>query len=347
MGHIEQDIERFLRTGEGPFDSLVLELFRYQYERNKPYQSYCRSLNLGAADVRRWQDIPAVPVGAFKSAELATFPVGQAAAVFESSGTTVRTPSRHYLKTLAYYETSLKTSFEKWMLQNSMSKMPFLILTPSPAEAPRSSLSWMMDVVKRTWGAPGSQYFVRHGRLDELWLSTLLTKAQVTGSPALLLGTTIAYLALFDYCVRSGKRFHLPAGSRLMDTGGMKTEKREITRPEFVQRAEEFLGIPEDDCVNEYGMCEMSSQFYGRGPSTLLEGPPWVRTLVFDPATGQEVPDGQPGLLRHIDLANVDSVLAIQTEDLGYRVTNGFVLLGRAPQADLKGCSVSAEAFLR
>jgi hypothetical protein len=171
MERLDQRIERFLRTGDGDFNSLAPKLFDYQRERNRPYQAYCRSL--GVNTVERWQDIPAVPVSAFKSAELATFPVGQAAAVFESSGTTVKTPSRHYMKTLRYYEASLQSSFAQSVLQMGfgptdqrdapLGQTPILILTPSPAEAPRSSLSWMMEVVKRRWGAPGSQYFVRQG----------------------------------------------------------------------------------------------------------------------------------------------------------------------------------------
>ena len=132
-----------------------------------------------------------------------------------------------------------------------------------------------------------------------------------------------------------------------MDTGGMKTQKREILRPEFVRQAGDYLGIPEDHCINEYGMCEMSSQFYGIGSSTHLEGPVWVRTLVIDPSTGREAVDGETGLLRHFDLSNGESVMAIQTEDVGRKDGNGFILLGRAPEAEVKGCSISAEAFLR
>jgi hypothetical protein len=272
-----------------------------------------------------------VPISAFKSVELATFPVGQAAAVFESSGTTREVRSRHYLKTLSYYEASLKFSFKKWVAAAG----PYYILTPSPAEAPRSSLSWMMDVVKRTFGAAGSEYLVQHGRLDEMRLASLLSKAEKDQKPGVLLGTTIAFLAFFDYASKTGKTFHLASGSRLMDTGGMKTEKRRITRLEFVRQAGDILGIPESECVNEYGMCELGSQFYGRGASSYLEGPPWTRILV-----------GEDGHLRYFDLANVDSVLAIQTDDIGAVEGKGFVFQGRDPNADVKGCSLSAEAFL-
>src|SRR5207237_1068347 len=99
-----------------------------------------------------------------------------------------------------------------------------------------------------------------------------------------------------------------------------------------VSRVESVLGIPERDCVNEYGMCELSSQFYAPGRSGVFRGPPWVRTRVVDPETGGFLVRGI-GVLRHWDLANVDSVLAIQTEDAGESVESGFLLHGRAPGA--------------
>jgi hypothetical protein len=345
MERLEHNLLSFFRNGPGDFERLALELFAYQYEKNRPYHAYCEIQGIFPETIKRWQDIPAVPVGAFKSTELATFPVGRAAAIFESSGTTRQIKSRHFLKTLTYYETSLKASFVKEVLPDNAT-LPILILAPSPAEAPRSSLSWMMDVVKRTYGAPGSVFLVRNGRLDELHLATLLAKAEAEKQPVVLLGTTISFLGFFDHAARTGKTYRLPSGSRLMDTGGMKTEKREITRPTFIRQAEETFGLPENACINEYGMCELSSQFYGRGVSSYLAGPPWTRTLVIDPATGRPTPSGTPGLLRHFDLTNVDSVLAVQTEDVGVEDGNGFILQGRDPAAEVKGCSLSAEAFI-
>ncbi len=356
MDRLESNIVGFLRSGEGDFERTALGLFAYQYEKNPPYRAYCRMQGIAPEKIDGWQDIPAAPIGAFKSTELATFPAGRAAAIFESSGTTRQVKSRHFLKTLTYYETSLKTSFTKAVLSDN-AKLPFLILTPSPAEAPRSSLSWMMDVVKRSYGAPRSAYVVTRGRLDELHLATLLAQAETTGQPVALLGTTIAFLGFFDFATRAGKKYKLASGSRLMDTGGLKTEKWEIARPTFVRQADETLSIPESACFNEYGMCELSSQFYGRGASSYLAGPPWTRTLVMDPATGRPAPRGTPGLLRHFDLANVDSVLAVQTEDVGISVLrptsdvgretwDGFILQGRDPSAEVKGCSLSAEAFV-
>lgn len=332
MEKIGSRIERFIRTHDGKFESLALDLFAYQFEKNLAYRAFCEAQQVSLETVLRWEDIPAVPVHAFKSTELITFPAGRASAIFESSRTTGQTPSRHFLKDLLYYETAIVKSFEQWVLPDQ-AKLPFLILTPPPGEAPRSSLTWMLDTVKRRF-SPSGEYFVQRGRLDDMRLAHALQRFEKANQPVLLLGTTLAFLSFFDVCDAQKNTFPLPDGSRLVDTGGMKATKRQITRQEFVDKVNHHLHIPAIQCINEYGMCEMSSQFYGRGVSTVLQGPPWVRTRLVD------------GCLRHYDLANVDSVLAIQTEDLGRLENNRtFELLGRASGAEPKGCSLAAESF--
>ncbi len=68
--------------------------------------------------------------------------------------------------------------------------------------------------------------------------------------------------------------------------------------------------------------------------------PPWCRVQVISPETGREVAEGETGLLRLFDLANVRSVMAIQTEDLAMRRGAGFELLGRVARAEPRGCSL-------
>ena len=141
-----------------------------------------------------------------------------------------------------------------------------------------------------------------------------------------------------------------------MDTGGFKGQSRELSRDELSRLYGKILGIPKALCINEYGMTEMGSQFYdnplrdrwlGRSRVRFKEVPPWVRTRILDPTTLEEVPEGQVGLLIHYDLANCGSVLAIETEDLGYRVAEGFEVVGRAHGAEARGCSLTVEELER
>jgi hypothetical protein len=343
MESIHQRIERFIRAGIGDFQTLALDLFKHQFEHNKPYAAFCAAQKRTPDAVHAWQEIPAVPIHAFKVAELCCVPTPQAAAVFHSSTTTGQQPSRHFLADLKFYELSSRKSFQAWVLPDEAA-LPFLMLVPPPNEAPHSSLTWMLDVVQRTYAAPGSAYFVERGRLQEPRLERRLARCEEEDQPVALLGTTLAWMAFFDYCKVSSRTFQLPKGSRLMDTGGMKTQKRDIPRDVVVRAVQATLGIPEASCINEYGMCELSSQLYGRGSSLDLTPPHWLRTLVIDPSSG--LPTMQrPGLLRHYDLANVDSVMAIQTDDLGVAKGDGISFLGRAPESELRGCSLAAEAF--
>jgi hypothetical protein len=103
------------------------------------------------------------------------------------------------------------------------------------------------------------------------------------------------------------------------------------------------LGVPADRCASEYGMSEMASQFYGHGLHPVKRGPHWVRTRAIDPETGEDAAPGAPGLLRHYDLANWNSALALQTQDRGTLTGDGFILHGRAPEAEVRGCSLTVE----
>jgi hypothetical protein len=146
--------------------------------------------------------------------------------------------------------------------------------------------------------------------------------------------------------VRS-RRLALPAGSFALETGGYKGSGRELAKVDLYEMFESFLGLRPQDVINEYGMTELSSQFYARGLGTPHVGPPWVRAVVIDPETGGEVEDGATGVLRLLDLANVGSVLAIETQDLAIRRGSEFELLGRDPGALPRGCSRMADEAMQ
>jgi len=170
------------------------------------------------------------------------------------------------------------------------------------------------------------------------------TSAALPSCPVLLLGTALAFLHLFD--AMTGDHFDLPPGSVAFETGGYKGSGRTLTKETLYGMFRSRLGLQLHDVVNEYGMTELSSQFYTRGLGAPHISPPWVRAVVIDPATHREVPDGATGILRIYDLANLGSVLAIQTRDLAVRRGDNFELLGRDPSALPRGCSRSADEML-
>jgi hypothetical protein len=153
---------------------------------------------------------------------------------------------------------------------------------------------------------------------------------------------------LVDYLAAKDLIFNLPAGSLIMETGGYKNRSRTLPKDELHALITERLGVPLENIICEYGMSELSSQAYDSEiypPASILHPrvfrfPPWARVQIISPETGREVAEGETGLIRVFDLANVFSVAAIQTEDLGVRRSDGFELVGRAQLAEPRGCSL-------
>jgi len=213
-------------------------------------------------------------------------------------------------------------------------------------------LAWIVEA----HGDEGSGWYVSANGLEREKLAASLLILQREGTPVFLAGTTAGFLAFFDYCDSMGAKFRLPEGCRLMDTGGQKgcglADPGSLAefQAQVYRRVAETLGIPAERCVNEYGMTEMSSQFYdaatGDGPRVKV-APPWVRTRVLNPATLGACAAGETGLLCHLDLANAGSVMAILTEDLGRAVNGGFVLEGRPRAAAARGCGLTFEEMAK
>ncbi len=348
---MQHDIVHFIAkspetASDAEFNTLALSLFAYQYKTNLPYQRFCRSKNIVPESVQRWQEIPHLPVLAFKWGEISCMPTAQAARVFYSSGTTQQEKSKHFLRDLVTARAAILAHFKRHLLPDC-DQMRMMILTPSPEEDPHASLSYMMSVVRELFGAEGSDYYIQEGVLQS---ETLLKELAATDEPVMLLGTSFSFVHLIDNCEKEGIKFTLPEGSRLMDTGGFKGKSREVPQGWIYEMAGKLWGISPPYCINEYGMSEMCSQFYDRvvgerSPRVYI-APPQVKTRVLFPETLQSVPDGSVGLLAHTDLANIDSVAFILTEDLGRKIDDGFVLMGRASGAEKKGCSITMDELL-
>jgi hypothetical protein len=347
------------------FEELALELFALQLEHNTAYRRFCEARR--AAPVTSWSEIPAIPASAFKELELSSLPTAQRTKVFHSSGTTPADPSRHFhsCASLAIYEASLLTWFAPHvvpdlMLHSGAGRSQFLSLTPSASVAPNSSLVHMFETVHGEFGSSESAFY---GKLaeDGAWtldfqrLLNALHESIEMRRPIILLATAFTLMHLLDYL--SEKNLELSRGSRVLETGGYKGRSRTLPKVEFHALITRRLGIPSNAIICEYGMSEIGSQAYdgrfrGSGQSDSgqksesrgksFQFPPWCRVQIISPETGQEANEGETGLIRIFDLANVYSVMAIQTEDLAIRRADWFELRGRAALAEPRGCSLLA-----
>ena len=221
------------------------------------------------------------------------------------------------------------------------------ILTPSPVHAPHSSLVLMFETIRRALGASESAFLAVSSdggwTLDLERTMVVLKQFAQNKQPVLLLGTAFSFVHILDSLAAQSLRFQLPPGSRVVETGGYKGRSREAPKRELHALITNRLGIAPEQIISEYGMSELSSQAYAReSHSSHLFFPPWARAQIISSETGREVGKGETGLIRVFDLANVYSVMAIQTEDLGIRRANGFELLGRAVLAEPRGCSLMA-----
>lgn len=366
------------KTDDARFEGLALRLFAFQFEANAAYGRFCRARGRAPADVRSWREIPAVPSGAFKEMELRCFAPDRTVRVFRTSGTSGERRGALHLDTLALYEASLRSTLRTLLFgdvaaagsRRAHERTTIRVLAPSPEELPDSSLSYMFGCLLDDLGDEHSGFDVEAGVLRSETLARVLEQACRAGRPVALCGTAFAFVHLLDEFAARGLRYALPAGSRIMETGGFKGRSRVLSRDTLHGALHETLGVASTRIVNQYGMTELGSQFYDSvlvdqaGPRRKL-GPPWVRVRLVDPETGDDVEGEGSGLVVIHDLANTGSVAAIQTADLGRWIEpsaattsstrphapgepfgRGFEVLGREPGAEARGCSIAADLML-
>lgn len=329
-------------TDDAARDALLLEVARFQRERVAPY-------------ARLWSargELPAMPTDVFRYARVAAHPESEDVRVFLTSGTTSGARGSHALRDLALYDRAAEAA-ARYALFPDLPRMRLVMLAPHPDEAPSSSLSYMLGRFEPFFGSD-SRWAWRDGSLALDVLIDALREAERAGEPIAILGTSFALVHAEDSL--GEVRFALPAKSRLMQTGGYKGRSREVA-PEALRSALSLrYGLDDAWIVAEYGMTELSSQMYEATlraaalgepiPERRLWIPGWIRASVVDPSTLAPVPEGEAGVLRIDDLANLDSVCAIQTSDVAIAHGDRIELLGRAPGATPRGCSLAVEEAL-
>jgi hypothetical protein len=338
-----------------PFDALALALARFQAERVPAIGRLARARGIDLDAAADASAIAAVPCDVFRLARIAAHPPADDVAVFRTSGTSQGAGARgeHPFRTTETY-TLAALGWGERHLWPDRRDLRALVLAPPAAEQPDSSLGFMLDLFARALGGPASFHVHLDARgeasVDHDGLAAAAAAARASGAPALVLATSFALVHVLEG--RGDRDLRLPDGSRVMQTGGFKGRSREVAPAELRALVAAAFGVPEDHVVGEYGMTELSSQLYegtlgGRDARHgVFAPPPWVRVSSVDPVSLDPLPAGEVGIARIVDLANVDSAAAIQTADRVRLVEGGVELLGRAPGAAPRGCSIAIDEML-
>lgn len=315
----------FSISSDQEFEQLALEVFKFQFENNPVYRSFCDLLYIHPSDIQNVKDIPFLPIQFFKSHEVLSNaePIQM---TFESSGTTGSITSKHHITDVSVYELSFIEGFKRFY--GAIEDYVILGLLPSYLEREGSSLVYMVDqLIKRSNNADSGFYLDDTERLISL-LKELDQRKQAT----ILIGVSFALLDLIEE-----QQFELEH-IIIMETGGMKGRKKEIIRTELHDQLKKGFGV--DQIHSEYGMTELLSQAYAKGGNQ-FKTPPWMKVLIRDPEDALTITKGEKtGAINIIDLANINSCSFIATQDLGKLHKDGFEVLGRFDHSDVRGCNL-------
>lgn len=320
-------LENFWEIDSQPaFDALALKTFYFQYENNKVYRSFCDLINCHPTEVKFVKDIPHLPISFFKTKRVCCFEEDNVP-FFSSSTTTGLNPSKHYYRNLEDYQMSFRKGFEHFF--GDIKDYAILALLPSYMEREGSSLIYMADdMIGNSQQAESGFYLNQWDALKEC-----IIRLEEKGQKTLLLGVSFALLELVE-------RYSFDLQHTwVMETGGMKGRRKELTREELHDRLKRGFGV--NKVYSEYGMTELLSQAYSIGEG-IFKCPPWMRVGARehqDPFN--RLPWGQSGGLNIIDLANRDSCAFIATEDLGKVYSDShFEVLGRLDASEIRGCNL-------
>ncbi|MFO0676634.1 MAG: acyl-protein synthetase [Polyangiaceae bacterium] len=339
------------------FDALAVDIARFQARFVEPVGRLAKARGVDLGKVTRAADVPAVPTDVFKLTRMSAFPAAETPVTFRTSGTTIGTRGEHPFRTLATYDAGALAFGTRALVRDLLDRdgrVPVIVMGPPPSELPDSSLTHMMRSFVESFGetAEGDVVWgMDDGVFDLARLDERIARLLHQGKDELLvLGTSFAFVHLLD--ALDGAPFRLPPRARVMQTGGYKGRSREVA-PETLRRdLAAAFGIPTSSIGAEYGMTELSSQFYESvffDPAAkhgVFFEPPWARVVPVHPETLEPVPEGEVGIARIHDLANVDSASALLVPDRVRRTPGGFELLGRTPGAAPRGCSIAVDEIM-
>ncbi|WP_375235075.1 acyl transferase [Winogradskyella sp.] len=313
-------------SSDKEFKDLTLKVFKFQFENNLIYRSFCDLLYKHPSDIKAIEDIPFLPIQFFKSHNVLSSK-DSIKKTFTSSGTTGSVTSKHYVTDLSVYEESFQKGFQHFY--NNIEDYVVLALLPSYLERDGSSLIYMVDDMIKSSKHTESGFYLDN--LDEL--ASTLKVLEAKGQQTLLIGVSFALLDLvenYDFDLQH---------TIIMETGGMKGRRKEMIRTELHNTLKKGFGVT--NIHSEYGMTELMSQAYSKG-NGIFKCPPWLKILIRDTEDALSITTNlTSGGINIIDLANINSCAFIATQDLGkVHVDNTFEVIGRFDNSDIRGCNL-------
>lgn len=321
--------EMIFGVKENDFEAVALAVFQFQYQNNETYRAYCNSIKIDAAQVNTLTQIPFLPIQFFKN-KVITSTLFEPQVIFESSGTTGSINSKHYIKDLEIYEESFNNCFE--LFYGNIKEYCILGLLPSYLERDNASLVYMVDHLIKQSKNVNSGFYLN----DFQKLSDTILRNEINKQKTLLIGVSFALLDFTD-----AFQFDLEH-TIVMETGGMKGRREEISKDALHQILKEKFGIK--NIHSEYGMTELLSQSYSFG-NNIFKSPPWKKIILRsedDPFEIKSISDKPiTGAVNIIDLANIYSCSFIATDDMGKLHPDGsFEIMGRLENSDIRGCGL-------
>ena len=313
-------------SSENDFTKVALDVFKYQFENNKTYRSFCDLLNVHHSDINLLAQIPFLPIQFFKSRKIVSSN-DEIQEIFTSSGTTGSITSQHFVTDIELYKESYLNGFAHFY--GDIKDYVVLALLPNYLERNGSSLVFMVNDLIRKTNQSESGFYLHN--LDEL--TQKLIKLDKNGQKIILIGVSFALLDLIEKYQFSLKN------TIIMETGGMKGRRKELVRAELHEVLKNGFGIAK--IHSEYGMTELLSQAYSDA-NGIFKTPPWMKILIRDTEDALTIlPNQKPGGINIVDLANYNSCSFIATQDLGKINENGtFEIIGRFDNADIRGCNL-------
>lgn len=318
---------RFAFDPKPSFHEKCLNAYYFQAVNNPVYKIFSESLGFFSRDEIQPQHIPLLPIRAFKYGVISVEGITHEQ-TFKSSGTSRMERSSHHVHSAFLYREAILREFNRHFPQE---KYALICHMPGYNKNPDSSLIWMANYLISQDESGLGTFFIHDKNERADWEQ----RVKKSGKKPLLFGAAFGLLDLMD-----AKNDLFNTEIEIIETGGMKTHRREITKRELRNRLAEGFRLPQEAIHSEYGMCELLSQMYATG-GDWFESPHWVQVTIRDSQNPSRIcKPGEEGKIGIIDLANLYSCPFILTDDRGVMDEAGkFKVLGRWKPDSPRGCN--------